>query len=100
MPQPTENSIKNLSIDNLRLLINQKIGLTYVVPIAIDFLEDNPWCGELYRGDLLYAILQIDKSYWCENRDLYYRLSEIMCVLENDIELAVKQLLPKWNALL
>ena len=89
--------LKNLSVGNLRLLINQKIGLPYIVPLAIDFLEDNPWCGELYRGDLLCAVLQIDKSYWREKQDLYYRLSEVMCIFESDIYLAVKQILPKWK---
>jgi len=92
--------LKNLTIDNLRLLITQKIGLPYIVSIAIDFLEDNPWCGELYRGDLLLAVLQVDKDFWRENQALYHRLSEIMCIIENDMELAEKQLLPNWKLLL
>jgi len=38
-----------LTVENLRLVIGQRIGLTYLVPLAIEHLEANP----LVEGDCI-----------------------------------------------
>ena len=60
--------LRALTGDDLRLLIDQKIGLEYVIPKALELL-----CGDamvevgLYRGDLLSALLRVDNNYWSQN---------------------------------
>ena len=60
--------VENLSVEQLRLLISQKIGLKYIVPVAIDQLEQNILSeGDYYKGDLLITISKIEKSYFDSN---------------------------------
>jgi hypothetical protein len=56
-----------LSSSDLRLLVSQKIGLKYIVPRAMKLISENPLIEtEYYPGDLLCAVLQIDKDYWSQ----------------------------------
>lgn len=74
-----KKTIKDLSIDDIRFLINHKIGLTLLVPIAIDVLTKNPFeAGDCYEGGLLSAVLQVKQEFWRENRDLYQKAEEIL----------------------
>jgi CDI immunity proteins len=57
-----------LSQGDLRLLVSQKIGLRYTVPKALESICGNVLLeADLYPGDLLCALLRIDKDYWSEN---------------------------------
>lgn len=92
--------LKNLTVENLRMLIGQKIGLEYFVIIALGILEENPLCsGDYYNGDLLSVVLKIEKNYWRENNELLVRLSDIMDKLKHEYEIYQKDILPKWNEL-
>ena len=43
--------LADLSIENLRILIGQKIGLKFLVPIALEYLEKDPLSeGDLYAS--------------------------------------------------
>lgn len=60
--------ISTLTVENLRLLIGQEICLNYLVPLAIEALNDNIFTeGDLYCGDLLDSVLKVDKSFWQDN---------------------------------
>jgi hypothetical protein len=49
----------------LRLLIGQQIGLPFLVPLAVEKLLDNPMLeADFYPGDLLTALLLVDKRLW------------------------------------
>ena len=53
------------TVENLRIIIGQKVGLKFLVPLAIERLADDPLCeGDYFPGDLLNAVLRIDRSYW------------------------------------
>ncbi|WP_417237471.1 contact-dependent growth inhibition system immunity protein [Bizionia paragorgiae] len=57
--------IKELTIEQLRLLISQKIGIEYLTGIAIKKLELNILTeGDLYEGDLLQAVLGLPIEFW------------------------------------
>jgi hypothetical protein len=48
--------IGEFSPEDLRVMIGQRIGLAYLLPLALERLEGNPWTsGDLYPGDLLKA---------------------------------------------
>lgn len=64
--------LKELTIENLRLLIGQSIGLEYLIPLAIDQLIENVMAeGDYYEGDLLKSVLKADKEYWKKHRENY-----------------------------
>ncbi len=61
--------IKDLTIEQTRLLINQNIGLEILIPKAIDILKENIFAeGNFFEGDLLSAILHAEKSYWMKDQ--------------------------------
>jgi hypothetical protein len=61
-------------VDDLRLIITQGLGLPYLVPLALDHLEENPLAeGSLYRGDLLMAVAGVDDDYWQGHPDQHVR---------------------------
>jgi hypothetical protein len=56
--------LARLTAEHLRLLVSQRIALSYTFPVAIEMLEQRPLqLGGLYVGDLLMATLQADKEY-------------------------------------
>ena len=62
--------IGDLTIENLRLLIGQKIGLDWLVPLALARLVDEPLAeGDFYPGDLVTSVLRIDGAYWDSHPD-------------------------------
>ena len=62
--------IKNFSIENLREMIGQDIGLDFLIPLAIDNLKNDITIkGECYIGDLLDNVLKSETEYWEGNKD-------------------------------
>lgn len=52
--------LKELSSEDLRLLIGQEIGLPFLVPLALEQFAENPWTeGHMYPGDLLKAVVTV-----------------------------------------
>ncbi|MFJ9732824.1 contact-dependent growth inhibition system immunity protein [Streptomyces sp. NPDC101171] len=59
--------IGELTVEDVRLLIGQDIGLPYLLPLAVEVLRENPMAeGHMYEGDLLSAVLTRDLSVWAE----------------------------------
>lgn len=51
-------------------MVGQGIGLKYLIPLAIEQLQKNPFAeGAYYKGDLLQMGLKIDKVYWIRNKE-------------------------------
>ncbi|RYU94268.1 contact-dependent growth inhibition system immunity protein [Emticicia agri] len=73
------NALLIKKLKDLRFMIGQKTGLAYLVPMAIQVLQENIFAeGDFYEGDLLQNVLSIDKVFWTKNNDLYLRLKEII----------------------
>lgn len=71
--------IGELSIEQLRLLISQSIGLLYLVPLALQRLQVNPLVeGDLYEGDLLISVLRVGMMFWETNPDYKVKLIELL----------------------
>lgn len=60
-----------LTLDDLRMLIGQRIGIAWLVPIALELLRVDPLLeATFYRGDMLVTIMkQTPDYYWEENPD-------------------------------
>jgi hypothetical protein len=60
--------VSAISSGDLRLLVGQQIGLKVLVPKALQCVADDPLVAtEYYPGDLLSALLRVDKNYWSAN---------------------------------
>ncbi|MEV6018275.1 MULTISPECIES: contact-dependent growth inhibition system immunity protein [unclassified Streptomyces] len=59
--------IGELTVEDMRLLIGQDIGLPHLLPLAVEVLRENPMAeGHMYEGDLLSAVLTRNPSVWAE----------------------------------
>lgn len=61
--------IADLSNGDLRLLLGQKEGVEWLIPIALSRLAEDPVAGEWYPGDLLRAVLHAGTDYWPTHQD-------------------------------
>ncbi len=53
------------TIEDLRIMIGQNLGLSYLIPIALEELEKDILAeGDFYEGDLLHNVLESDTNYW------------------------------------
>jgi hypothetical protein len=91
-----------LSIEELRIMIGQNIGLEYLIPIALEELKKDILAeGDFYEGDLLTAVLNADPEYWNrkkKNRNLLYRLvlEEFSALEDADAPGSVKRNWFEW----
>lgn len=55
----------DFTIEDLRIMIGQNIGIDYLVPIAIEELHRKPLAeGDFFRGDLALNVLRVDEGFW------------------------------------
>ena len=74
--------LKDFTVENLRVMIGQNIGLEFLIPLAVELLRENPFIeGDYYPGDLLSAVMQVEPNFWQTHRDLYWSVSEIVARL-------------------
>ncbi|MFB6784570.1 contact-dependent growth inhibition system immunity protein [Streptomyces sp. NPDC056352] len=74
--------IGELTVEDMRLLIGQGIGLPYLLPLAVEVLRENPMAeGHMYEGDLLSAVLTRNPSVWAEFPELGRELHVIVSKL-------------------
>jgi hypothetical protein len=57
--------IKDLTVEQVRLLLGQRIGVKYLLPKALNLLEKDILAeGDYYPGDLLVAVLGLEAQQW------------------------------------
>jgi hypothetical protein len=72
-------SVGNFTVSDLRVMIGQKLGLQYLIPLAIEKLQDNIFVdSELYAGDLLESVLRIDTLFWDDNKSCWKQLNDLI----------------------
>jgi len=75
--------VQDFEIEDLRIMIGQKIGLEYLIPLALIRLEENPWAeGMMYEGDLLCATLKCGVSFWRDHDVWRKQLEKILYYME------------------
>ena len=76
--------LRDFSVEDLRIMIGQGIGLAHLLPKALDILEETPLAeGDFFPGDLLDAVLRADASAF--NKSAKARLRRI-CETAQGIE--------------
>jgi len=71
--------LNQLTTEHLRMAIGQRMSLQYLIPLAIDKLEENPLTeGNMYEGDLLFNILtRTPEEYWEQNKGTTISICDI-----------------------
>lgn len=79
--------VGQFSAEDLRLVIGQQRGLRYLVPVALDLLEEDPLrSGNLYPGDLLLALTRVPDPLLAEQEDWRTRIRRIVQVALSRLE--------------
>lgn len=90
--------LSELTPSDLRLLISQKIGLTHVLPLALETLQLDPLIEtDYYRGDLLSEVLNLPNDIWDEDPTLNNMMVEVKDELSIMLETVKDELLPKLS---
>jgi hypothetical protein len=77
--------IGEFTTEDLRITIRQGRGIPYLLPLALERLEADPFAaGHFYRGDLLMAVLEAE-PHWGGRADVRARVRRV-------IERALQQL--------
>jgi hypothetical protein len=81
-----QKPICELTDEEIRLLISQKIGLKYLLPIAVRMLQINPFMMiTFYPGDLMNCLLTLDVEDWKDNTDVFRNFFQI--ALDNQVRI-------------
>lgn len=79
--------LNEYAIEDLRLMIGQDFGLPYLIPLAIEKLNENLFAeGDMYEGDLLANVLKIDQNFWQQNPDLWTQVDKLIVNRRPDID--------------
>jgi hypothetical protein len=71
--------LEDFNSEHLRFMIQQGFGWKFLIPPAIEILNENPFAdGDRYDGSLLSSVLTVKRAFWLENPDLYRRVEEIL----------------------
>ena len=71
--------LRELTNEQLRLLISQKIGIEYLTELALEKLEENVLVeGDIYEGDLLEAVSRIPIEFWSEKAEELKKLDRLV----------------------
>ncbi|MGV9340400.1 contact-dependent growth inhibition system immunity protein [Streptomyces sp. NPDC003688] len=74
--------LRALGPADLRTLVSQRVGLPYVLPLAVRLLLEEPLLDAcFYEGDLLLATTQVPASAWTFLPDLAERLRTAITAL-------------------
>ena len=78
--------LEDFTVEDLRLLIGQGIGLNYLVSLAIEKLQLDLFAeGDFFPGDLLSSVLKIPTTFWKENKNLWAQINILIGNRKNDL---------------
>jgi len=78
--------VDEFTVEDLRIMIGQNIGLTHLLPRAVAILETNPLAeGDCFAGDLLSAVLCAERSVIQNNAELLRRISAVAETVQSSL---------------
>ena len=70
--------LKDFDDADLRIMIGQDINLEYLVPLALDRVEEDPWlCASFYDGDMLWYLIK-RTDYWPGHAEEKVRFDKVI----------------------
>jgi hypothetical protein len=74
-----KKQLQDFTTEDLRIMIGQEIGLYFLMPLAIETLTNDLFAeGDMYEGDLLKNVLEVDTKFWDENKNYWQQLNDII----------------------
>jgi hypothetical protein len=74
-----KKQLQDFTTEDLRIMIGQEIGVYFLIPLAIETLTDNLFAeGDMYEGDLLKNVLDLDTKFWDDHKNYWQQLNEII----------------------
>ena len=71
--------IEKLKPKDIRLLIGQNVGLKYLIPVALDILQDDLFVdAKLYEGDVLQKVINVKNDFWDNNKELKQKFDDLL----------------------
>jgi hypothetical protein len=71
--------LRQFSVEDLRIMIGQNIGLQYLIPLALERLREKPLAeGDFCPGDLLKMVLSADPKFWLDHPEWRKEVEEIV----------------------
>jgi hypothetical protein len=71
--------LDNFSVEDLRLMIGQRDSLEYLIPLAIEKLTADILAeGDMYKGDLLLAVVNTRQDYWDKSTEQKREVIELI----------------------
>lgn len=71
--------LRDFTVEDLRIMIGQDVGLGFLIPLAPQRLESDPLVeGDYYPGDLLSSVLSIPADFWSEHSALHRKMGAIV----------------------
>ena len=81
--------LADLSKEDLRLAIGQKMGLKFLIPLAMRHLNQDPLSqGDLYPGDLLQSVLRVPLQIWGETEELRVLCAQLPAIARGFLDKA------------
>lgn len=82
-----QTPLNRYSTEDLRLMVGQGLSLDYLVPLALERLQQNLFAeGDFYPGDLLQSVLHIDVNFWHKNRSLWQQMHQLLLSRAYEVE--------------
>ncbi|WP_128548673.1 contact-dependent growth inhibition system immunity protein [Larkinella soli] len=76
-----------LRSEDLRLLIENRVSLPYLLPLAIEKLRKNLFEeGDYYPGDLLQSVLNLNTGFWTNHPQEWRQVHELIRYREFELE--------------
>jgi len=80
-------ALKEFSVEDLRIMIGQNIGVKYLVPIALDILDARIFSeGMHYPGDLLCNVIRVNPKFYEENQKLKNKVLYLIEKAKNQLQ--------------
>lgn len=71
--------LRDFTVEDLRIMIGQDISLNYLIPLALEHLQQDPLvAGDFFPGDLLTNVLKVKANFWHTHPHLRQAVQEIV----------------------
>lgn len=79
--------LNEFETEDFRFIIEQRIGLEYTVPLAIEILRNDILAeGDFYEGDLLESVLRVGAEYWTQYPEHKEEVERLFIAHQKDFE--------------
>jgi hypothetical protein len=71
--------INQYTTDDIRFMILQGYGISFLLPLALKYLEENILMDtKYYEGDLLFSVISINGDFWINSVEIKNKLYKLL----------------------